>query len=278
MGVRNFRPTSPGRRHGSSLDNVEITRSTPEKSLLEPLKKTGGRNCYGRITAFQRGGGHKRAYRVIDFRRHDKDGVPARVLSIEYDPNRSANIALIVYADGEKRYILAPKGLQVGQSLMSGPGAEPRDGNCMPLGSIPVGLIIHNIELTIGRGGQLARSAGSAARLVAREGNYAVVQLPSGEMRRVHVKCRATIGQVGNMDHFRVHLGKAGRSRWLGRRPNVRGSAMNPVSHPMGGGEGRRAGGRRHGHVSPWGKPAKGGKTRNKRARSNKHIIRGRKR
>ncbi len=277
MGLRSYKPTSAGRRHGTTLDNNEITRSTPEKSLLRSIKKNGGRNCYGRITAHHRGGGHKRSYRVIDFKRSDKDGIPARVDSIEYDPNRSANIALLVYADGEKRYILAPKGIKVDQVLTSGPDAEPRDGNCMALKDIPIGLVIHAIELTLGRGAQLARSAGTSGRLVAREGEYAVVALPSGEMRRVHVRCRATIGTVGNGDHNRVHLGKAGRKRWLGRRPHVRGSAMNPVAHPMGGGEGRRAGGRRFGHVSPWGKPAKGGRTRKVNAASNKYIIRRRK-
>ncbi len=274
MGIRKYKPTSPGRRHGSVLDYSEITCTKPEKSLLRPLKKTGGRNNHGRITCRHRGGGHKRKYRLIDFKRN-KDGVPARVHSIQYDPNRTCFIALLHYADGEKRYILAPIGLQVGQTVSSGPGAEPNPGNAMALADIPIGVQIHNIELKIGRGGQLCRSAGTAAQLQAREGDYAVVLLPSGELRRIHVKCRATIGRVGNTDHQNVKLGKAGRKRHLGRRPHVRGTAMNPVDHPMGGGEGRTAGGRHP--CSPSGVLAKGGRTRRRNNPTNKFIIRRRK-
>ncbi len=274
MGIRKFNPTSPGRRFGSCSDFVEITRSTPKKSLTRPLKRTGGRNNHGRTTARFRGGGHKRRYRIIDFKRN-KDGVPAIVDSIEYDPNRSARIALLKYLDGEWRYILAPEGLKVGQKIFSGPESEPRMGNCLPLANIPLGMTIHNVELEPGRGGQLARTAGASAQLSAREGNYAAVILPSGEMRRIHIKCRATLGTVGNSDHQNIKLGKAGRKRWLGRRPHVRGTAMNPVAHPMGGGEGRSGGGRHP--CSPTGKLSKGGRTRPRKARSDQFIIRRRK-
>ncbi|MDA1264652.1 MAG: 50S ribosomal protein L2 [Planctomycetota bacterium] len=274
MGIRKYKPTSPGRRHGSVLDFSEITCTTPEKSLLRPLKKTGGRNNIGRITCRHRGGGHKRKYRVIDFKR-DKEGVPAKVHSIQYDPNRTCFIALLHYADGEKRYILAPIGIEVGQTITSGSGSEPNPGNAMALEDIPVGVQIHNIELKIGRGGQLCRSAGTAAQLQAREGNYAVVLLPSGELRRIHVRCKATLGRVGNTDHQNVKLGKAGRKRHLGRRPHVRGTAMNPVDHPMGGGEGRTAGGRHP--CSPTAVLSKGGRTRSRSNPTDKFIIRRRK-
>ena len=274
MGIKTYKPTSAGRRHGSVLDFSELTTRKPEKSLLRPLKKTGGRNNHGRITARRRGGGHKRRYRVIDFRR-DKEGVPATVKTVEYDPNRSANIALLWYADGEKRYILAPVGLEVGQKLLSGAEADPLPGNAMRLADIPIGLMVHNIEMNPGRGGQLCRSAGAYAQLQAREGDYAVLQLPSGELRRVHVKCRATIGRTGNTDHQNVKLGKAGRRRHMGRRPKVRGTAMNPVDHPLGGGEGRTKGGRHP--CSPTAVLAKGGRTRKKKNPSNKFILRRRK-
>jgi large subunit ribosomal protein L2 len=273
MGIKTYKPTSAGRRHGSVLDYSEITRTTPEKSLLRPMRKSGGRNNHGRLTSRRRGGGHKRRYRVVDFKR-DKDGVPARVASIEYDPNRTANIALLHYADGEKRYILAPQGLEVGRTVMSGEGAEPAVGNSLPLGAIPLGLTIHAIEIREGRGAQVCRSAGSAAQLTAREGEYAVVQLASGELRRVHVRCRATIGRVGNLDHQNVKLGKAGRKRHMGRRPEVRGTAMNPVDHPLGGGEGRTKGGRHP--CSPSSVPAKGGRTRKKNNPTNRFILRSR--
>jgi large subunit ribosomal protein L2 len=273
MGIKSYKPTSPGRRHGNVLDYVELTRTRPEKSLLAPLKKTGGRNNHGRITSRRRGGGHKRRYRIIDWKR-EKDGVPAKVASIEYDPNRSANIALLHYADGEKRYIIAPLGLEVGQQIDSGPGSDPRPGNSMKLIDIPIGQTIHNIELKIGRGAQICRSAGSYAQLTAREGDYAVVSLPSGELRRIHVQCRATIGRVGNTDHQNVKLGKAGRKRHMGRRPEVRGTAMNPVDHPMGGGEGRTAGGRHP--CGPSGKLSKGGRTRRRNHPTDKFILRRR--
>ena len=274
MPIKKYKPTSPGRRHGSVLDFSELTKTKPEKSLLRPLKKTGGRNNHGRITSRRRGGGHKRRYRVIDWKR-EKDGVPATVKTIEYDPNRSANIALLHYADGEKRYILAPLGLQVGTRLQSGPGSDPVPGNSMKLADVPIGLTIHNIELKAGRGAQICRSAGSAAQLTAREGDYAVVLMPSGELRRIHVQCRATIGRVGNTDHQNVKLGKAGRKRHMGRRPEVRGTAMNPVDHPMGGGEGRTAGGRHP--CSPTAVLAKGGRTRRKNHPTDKFILRRRK-
>jgi len=252
---------------------AEITKGKPEKSLLVPLKKKSGRNNQGRITVRHRGGGAKRHYRVIDFKRR-KDDVPAVVESVEYDPNRSARIALVCYRDGERCYILAPRGLKVGTVIASGEQVEARVGNCMPLASIPLGLTVHNVELTPGRGGQLARSAGTGVRLTAREGDYAHLVMPSGEIRRVHVRCRATIGQLSNPDHNLVRLGSAGRRRRMGRRPHVRGSAMNPVSHPLGGGEGRAGAGRPP--CSPTGKPAKGGKTRSRRKPSSRHIIRRR--
>ncbi|MEZ6005313.1 MAG: 50S ribosomal protein L2 [Planctomycetota bacterium] len=274
MGIRKYKPTSAGRRHGNVLDYIEITKTTPEKSLLEPLKKTGGRNNHGHITSRRRGGGHKRMYRVIDFKR-SKDGVPAKVHSVEYDPNRTCFIALLHYADGAKSYILAPIGLEVGQTLVSGPTAEPNPGNSMKLADIPVGVQIHNIELMPGKGGQLCRSAGCSAQLQAREGKYAVILLPSGELRRVHVECRASIGRLGNTDHQNVKLGKAGRRRHLGRRPYVRGTAMNPVDHPMGGGEGRTAGGRHP--CSPTGVLSKGGRTRRRNHPTDAFIIRRRK-
>ncbi len=274
MGLKIFKPTSPGRRGGSGYDFAEITKSKPEKSLLRPLKRTGGRNNTGRMTNRRRGGGHKRMYRVIDFKRR-KDGVPAKVHSIEYDPNRSCRIALLHYLDGEKLYILAPLGLKVGDRIMNGPDAEPTLGNCKQLKDIPVGLQVHNVELTPGRGGQLVRAAGGAAQFQAKDGNYAIVLLPSGAIMKIHLSCRATIGQLGNLEHNLIVIGKAGRNRWLGRRPKVRGSAMNPVAHPMGGGEGRRAGGRHP--VSPWGVLAKGGKTRKKRKNSDRRILRHRK-
>ncbi len=273
MGLKTFKPTTPSQRNRSVLTFDEITTDKPEKSLLRPLKKSGGRNNHGHITSRFRGGGHKRLYRVIDFKRN-KDGIPARVASIEYDPNRSANIALLHYEDGEKRYILACLGLKVGDHLMSGETTEIRVGNAMPLKNIPLGTLVHNVELVAGKGGQLARGAGTYAQLMAKEGKYVQLKLPSGEVRMVREECRATIGQVGNVDHENISLGKAGRARWLGRRPHVRGVAMNPVDHPMGGGEGKSSGGRHP--CSPWGKPAKGGKTR-KRKKSDDYIISKRK-
>jgi large subunit ribosomal protein L2 len=273
MGIKIYRPTSAGRRGMSVSDFKEITRSTPERSLLRPVGKVDGRNNSGRITVRHRGGGHKRQYRIIDFKR-DKPGVPGRVTSIEYDPNRSSRIALVVYADGDKRYILAPQGLQVGAQVMAGPEAEVRVGNAMPLRGIPLGTMIHNIELQPGRGGQLARSAGTAAQLMAKEGDYAQIRLPSGEVRRVLLVCMATIGQVGNTDHANLNLGKAGRRRWMGWRPAVRGVAMDPDSHPHGGGEGRSPVGM-PGPKTPWGKPALGYKTRTKKP-SDKYIVRRR--
>jgi len=274
MGIKKFKPTSPGRRQMTVLTFEEITKVEPEKALTVPLKKTGGRNAMGRQTVRHRGGGHKRLYRIIDFKRN-KDGVPAKVAAIEYDPNRSANIALLHYADGEKRYILAPNGLKVGDKVVSGPDADIKVGNALPLRNIPVGTTIHNIELRPGKGGQIVRSAGASAQLMAKEGDYAHVRLPSGEVRLIHLSCRATIGQVGNLDHENITLGKAGRSRWLGIRPTVRGAAMNPVDHPHGGGEGRAPVGRKY-PVSPWGKIAIGGKTRKKKP-SDKMIVRKRK-
>jgi large subunit ribosomal protein L2 len=273
MGIKIYRPTSPGRRGMSVSDFEEITRSTPERSLLRPVQKQAGRNSGGRVTVRHRGGGHKRRYRVIDFKR-DKLGVPGRVDSIEYDPNRSARIALVVYADGDKRYILAPLGLLVGARIMAGPQAEVRVGNALPLRSIPLGTMVHNIELQPGRGGQMARSAGTAAQLMAKEDEYAQVRLPSGEVRRVPLVCMATIGQVGNTDHANLNLGKAGRRRWMGWRPAVRGVAMEPNSHPHGGGEGRSPVGM-PGPKTPWGKPAMGYKTRSKKP-SDKYIVRKR--
>ena len=272
MGVKINKPTSPGRRFQSSSTFEEITRKRPEKSLLRSLKKSGGRNSKGRITVRHRGGGHKRKYRVVDFKR-EKDGIPARIASIEYDPNRGANIALLHYADGEKRYILATHKSKVGDKVMSGTGSEIRPGNALPLREIPMGTNIHNIELNAGHGGQLARSAGNYARLMAKEGKYAQVKLPSGEVRMVLQDCKATIGQVGNLDHENISIGKAGRNRWLGKRPRVRGVAMNPVDHPHGGGEGKSSGGRHP--VTPWGVPTKGFKTRVKKA-SDKLIVKRR--
>jgi large subunit ribosomal protein L2 len=273
MPIKSYKPTSPGRRGMTVSTFEEITQTTPEKSLLKPLKKRAGRNFRGKITVRRRGGGHKRRYRVVDFKR-DKFGVPARVASIEYDPNRSARIALLVYADGEKRYIIAPMGLMVGDMVSSGPDAEIRAGNAMPIYRIPLGTLIHNIELQPGRGGQLARSAGTSAQLMAKEGPYAQVRLPSGEVRMVSQKCLATIGQVGNVDRGNISLGKAGRNRWLGRRPSVRGSAMDPASHPHGGGEGRAPIGM-PGPKTPWGKPTLGYKTRRSKI-SDKYIVRRR--
>lgn len=274
MGIREFKPTSPGRRGATVSDFAELTpEAKPEKALLRKARKTGGRNNQGRITARHRGGGHKRRYRVIDFRRN-KDGVPATVHSIQYDPNRSARIALLHYVDGEKRYILAPDTLKAGDRVESGPDAPPTVGNCLPLKKIPLGTSVHNIELRPGRGGTMCRSAGANATLVAREAGWAQITLPSGEIRRVPAACRATIGKVGNAEHMGIRLGKAGRKRWLGRRPHVRGTAMNPIDHPHGGGEGRTKGGRHP--VSPTGVPAKGGPTRKKRKPSNAAIVRRR--
>ena len=274
MPVRKYRPMTPGTRFRSVSDFKELTKDRPEKRLVEAKKRTGGRNNLGRITSRRRGGGAKKAYRVIDFKR-DKMEVPAKVATIEYDPNRSTRIALLHYLDGEKRYILAPLKLGVGEMIVSGERVEPKVGNSMPIKNIPQGMEIHNIELRPGRGGQLVRSAGGVATLSAKEGKYANVILPSGEMRLIHVDCRATIGQLGNTDHQHISIGKAGRNRHLGRRPKVRGTAQNPVAHPMGGGEGRSAGGRHP--CSPWGKLSKGGKTRSKRARGDRFIIRKRK-
>lgn len=274
MPVKTYKPTSPGRRFQTVNSFEEITKTKPEKSLLRPSSKTGGRNIYGRITTRHRGGGHKRKYRIIDFMR-DKWNIPATVAAIEYDPNRSANIALLHYVDGEKRYILAPFKLQVGEMVMSGRGVDIKPGNALPLRDMPLGSVIHNIELRKGGGGQLARSAGASARLVAKEGNYAHVKLASGEVRLILLDCMATLGQVGNLDHENISIGKAGRMRWKGRRPRVRGVAMNPVDHPHGGGEGKTSGGRHP--VTPWGQPTKGFKTRKKKAYSNKYIVKKRK-
>jgi large subunit ribosomal protein L2 len=274
MGIRKYRPTTAGRRNASVSDFGDVTKGAkPAKKLLRPLKKTGGRNNQGKITARHRGGGHKRQYRVIDFMRK-KDGVPAKVASIQYDPNRSARIALLHYVDGEKAYILAPDGLQIGDRVESGPEAPPSVGNSLPLKRIPLGTAIHNVEMQPGRGGILCRSAGANATLMAREADWAQLTLPSGEIRRVPSICRATIGKVGNSDHMNITLGKAGRKRWLGRRPHVRGTAMNPIDHPHGGGEGRTKGGRHP--VSPSGQPAKGGSTRKRRKPSNAAIVRRR--
>jgi large subunit ribosomal protein L2 len=274
MGIRYYKPTSAGRRFGSVSDFAEITRTSPEKSLVVRVRNKAGRSNLGRITTRHRGGGHKTECRLVDYRR-DKIGVPARVAEIEYDPGRSARIALLHYRDGEKRYIIAPVGVTKGQNLLSGEMAEPVPGNSMLLEQVPPGIPIHNLELRPGQGGKLARAAGVQAVVQAKEGDYAVVLLPSGEVRRIHVKCRCTVGQVGNLDHQNISIGKAGRTRWMGIRPTTRGSAMNPVSHPMGGGEGRRSGGREP--KGPTGVLAKGGKTRKPRKSSNKHIIRRRK-
>jgi large subunit ribosomal protein L2 len=273
MALKKFKPITPTLRFKTVADFSEITRSTPERSLLEPLKRKSGRDNHGHLTSRHRGGGHRRRYRTIDFKRN-KVGIPAKVVTIEYDPNRSARIALLHYADGEKRYILAPIGLSVGDEIMNGPKAEIRPGNSLPLRNVPLGTSVHNVELIPGRGGQMARGAGSFAQLMAKEGDYATLRLPSSEMRMVPLDCACTIGQVGNIDHQNVSIGKAGRTRWLGKRPHVRGVAMNPVDHPMGGGEGRSSGGRHP--CSPWGQPAKGYKTR-KRKPSDRLIVRRRK-
>lgn len=276
MATKKFRPTSPGRRFMEISDFGEVTRgNAPEKSLTRGIHKTGGRNNNGRITTRHRGGGHKRRYRVIDFKRR-KDAVPAKVASIEYDPNRTARIALLHYADGEKRYILAPQRLEVGQQVVSGPEADIKPGNALPLANIPVGTVVHCVELQPGKGAQMARSAGTSIQFVGKDGEYAVLRLPSGEMRRVRLECRATVGVVGNAEHQNVKGGKAGRTRWLGRRPKVRGVVMNPVDHPHGGGEGKTSGGRNP--VTPWGVPTRGYRTRNVKKSSTKLIVRGRKR
>lgn len=273
MPLKRFKPYTPSRRTMTVADFSELTEKKPEKKLLRPKKRISGRNNYGRITMRRRGGGAKRRYRIVDFRR-EKDGIPGKIVALEYDPNRTANLALVVYADGEKRYIIAPSNLKVGQTVLSGKGAEFEIGNTMQLGSMPLGSVVYNVELTPGKGGQIARAAGNKCQLLAKEGKFVVLRLPSGEMRRILSECKATFGTVGNEEHANVTLGKAGRSRWLGRRPKVRGVVMNPVDHPMGGGEGRSSGG---GHpVSPWGKPTKGYKTRKKSKVSNKFIIRRR--
>ena len=274
MAIKVYKAITNGRRNMTSLDFAEITTNKPEKSLLAPLPKKAGRNNQGKITVRHHGGGHKKQYRIIDFKRN-KDNVPAKVATIEYDPNRSANIALLHYADGEKRYIIAPKELQVGQVVVSGPEADIKIGNALPLANIPVGTLIHNIELKPGKGGQLVRSAGASAQVLGKEGKYVLVRLKSGEVRMILATCRATIGEVGNEQHGLVNIGKAGRTRWLGKRPTVRGSVMNPNDHPHGGGEGRTSIGRKS-PMSPWGKPTLGKKTRSKKARSNKFIVRAR--
>jgi large subunit ribosomal protein L2 len=275
MPLRSPKPTSPGRRFVSYPDFAEVTRSEPEKALTTGLKKSGGRNVHGRKTSRHRGGGAKRLYRKIDFKRR-KDGVPARVAEIEYDPNRSAYIALLHYADGEKRYILAPQRLRVGATVQSGPGADIRVGNCLPLQNMPAGTVVHNVELVPGRGGQMARAAGAGVQLLAKEGDYVTLRLPSGEMRMVRGECRATVGTIGNPDHQNVKVGKAGRKRHMGVRPQTRGTAMNPVDHPHGGGEGSTTPGRHP--VTPWGVPTLGYRTRKKRKQSDRYIVRGRKR
>ncbi|MGO9138937.1 MAG: 50S ribosomal protein L2 [Syntrophales bacterium] len=272
MAIRKYKPTSPGRRFQTCSDFNEITRTEPEKSLLIPLQRTGGRNCYGRITMRHVGGGHKRRYRAIDFRR-DKMEIPAKVAELEYDPNRSSRIALLHYLDGEKRYIIAPSKIDIGDTIVSSERADIKPGNTMPIKNIPLGSLIHNVELKIGRGGQLIRSAGTYGQLMAKEEGYAQVRLPSGEVRKILLDCKATIGQVGNIDHENISIGKAGRSRWLGRRPKVRGVAMNPVDHPMGGGEGKSSGGRHP--CTPWGIPTKGHKTR-KNKKTDKYIVKRR--
>ncbi len=274
MAIRTYKPTTASRRNMTSLTYEEITKSTPEKSLIVSLKKTGGRNVHGKITCRHIGGGHKRKYRLIDFKRN-KDGIPAKVSAIEYDPNRSANIALLNYADGEKRYIICPKGLKVGTTVISGNDADIKVGNCLPLGNIPEGTMIHNIELKPGAGGQLIRSAGTSAQVLGREGNYIIIRMASGEVRKIFATCKATIGVVGNEDHSLVKVGKAGRNRWLGIRPTVRGSAMNPNDHPHGGGEGKCPVGR-DAPRTPWGKRALGVKTRNNKKASTKLIVRRR--
>ncbi len=273
MALKTYKPTSPSRRNMTSSTFEEITRTDPERSLLKPLTKKAGRNNDGRLSVRHRGGGHKRMFRVIDFKRN-KDGIPARVASIEYDPNRSANIALLFYQDGLKTYILAPNGLQVDQMIVSGADADIKVGNTLPLLNIPVGTLLHNIEMKPGKGAQMVRSAGGSAQLMAKEGSYATLRLPSGEMRMIRIECRATIGQVGNLDHENINIGKAGRSRWMGIRPTVRGSVMNPCDHPHGGGEGRNSIGRNP--CTPWGKPALGAKTRKKKKSSNRFIVKRR--
>ena len=275
MAIKHYKPTTSGRRGMSGLTFEEITTNTPEKSLLAPLHKKAGRNNQGRVTVRHQGGGHKRQYRIIDFKRN-KDGVPGRVATIEYDPNRSANIALIHYVDGEERYILAPKGLKVGSMIESGPNADIVVGNALPLENIPVGTIVHNVEMKAGKGGQLARAAGTEAQLLGKDKDYITIRLSSGEVRMLRKECKATIGQVGNTDHENITIGKAGRSRWMGKRPTVRGVVMNPVDHPHGGGEGKAPIGRKS-PVTPWGVPTLGYKTRKKTKASNKYIIRGRK-
>lgn len=271
MGVKQFKPTSPGRRFQTVSDFAEITTDKPEKSLLAPKPKKAGRNNYGRVTTRHQGGGNKNRYRIIDFKR-DKDGVPAKVATIEYDPNRSARIALLHYVDGEKRYIIHPKGLQVGHKVMSGPDADIKPGNAMPLANIPVGTLVHNVELQPGKGAALARSAGTSIQLMGKEGKYAILRMPSSEMRRVLLTCRATVGEVGNAEHSNIKIGKAGRNRWKGIRPTVRGSAMNPVDHPHGGGEGKTPIGRKS-PMTPWGKKAMGVKTRKHKKASNALIM-----
>ena len=273
MPIRKYNPTSPGRRFQTVQTFDEITTSRPHKPLVEKLDRSGGRNSQGHLTSWWRGGGHKRNYRIIDFKR-DKLNIPGKVASVEYDPNRSARIALITYADGEKRYILHPVGLKVGDPVMSGPNCDILPGNCLPLKNIPLGTQVHNVELKLGKGGQIARSAGSSVQVVAKEGHHASVKMPSGEIRLINIECFATVGQVGNLDHENVSSGKAGRSRWLGKRPHVRGVAMNPVDHPLGGGEGKTSGGRHP--VSPWGQPTKGFKTR-RRKYTDRFIVERRK-
>lgn len=272
MALKTYKPTSPGRRNLVTVVNPELSKERPVKGLVKTLSGTGGRNNYGRVTARHQGGGHKRKYRMVDFKR-DKVNIPAKVAGIEYDPNRTANIALLQYVDGEKRYILSPSGIKVGDVVEAGDNVDIKPGNCLPMGNMPLGSQIHNIEMKIGKGGQLVRSAGGSAQLMAKEGDHVLVKLPSGEVRRFHRACRASIGQVGNIEHESRKLGKAGRNRWLGRRPKVRGVAMNPIDHPMGGGEGKSSGGRHP--VSPWGMPTKGYKTRRNK-RSDKDIVKKR--
>lgn len=269
MATKTYKPTSPGRRTLITISNPELAKKRPEKGLVKAISKSGGRNNNGRVTARHIGGGHKRKYRVVDFKR-DKVGIPARVAAIEYDPNRSANLALLFYADGEKRYIISPLGIKVGDVVEAGDNVDIKLGNCLPMGNMPLGSIIHNVEMKIAKGAQLVRSAGTSAQLMAKEGDYVLIKLPSGEVRKFHRKCRASIGQIGNIEHERQKLGKAGRNRWLGRRPKVRGVAMNPVDHPMGGGEGKSSGGRHP--CTPWGVPTKGFKTK-RRKPSDKYIV-----
>jgi len=276
MGIKSFKPTSPGIRQMTMPTFEEITKTVPEKSLLQRLTSKAGRNVYGRVTMRHQGGGHKRMYRMIDFKRNEFDGMPAKVMSIEYDPNRTPRIALVQYPNGVKRYIIAPVGMKVGDSIVSGPGADIKVGNTLPLANIPVGTLVHNVELRPGRGAQMVRSAGASAQIMAKEGGFALLRLPSGEQRKVHVACRATIGQVGNLENENIVLGKAGRSRHLGIRPTVRGSVMNPVDHPHGGGEGRSPIGR-PGPVTPWGKPTLGYKTRKTKKKSDQYIVSRRK-